>query len=70
MTIRNGRLLPDDCLIAADVFKELSLNHNISKAKRRLNMQIINKKRNGKIKSAYFFKEILQTLKKNKLQKR
>ena len=50
------RLLPGDCLIAADVFKELSLNQDMTKAKRRLNMQLINQKRLGRKNSAVFFK--------------
>ncbi len=68
MTNGGRRLLPGDCLIASDVFKDLSLNQNIPRAKRRLNMQILNQKRLGKKKSAYFFKEILKTLKTNKLK--
>ncbi len=62
------RLLPGDCLIAADVFKELSLNQDMTKAKRRLNMQLINQRRLGRKNSAVFFKAILNTLKNNKLK--
>ena len=61
------RLLPGDCLVAADVFKELSLNQDIVRAKQRLNMQIINQRRLGRKQSVVFFKGILGTLKKNKL---
>lgn len=62
------RLLPGDCLIAADVFKELSLNQDMTKARRRLNMQLINQKRLGRKNSVLFFKAILNTLKDNKLK--
>ena len=62
------RLLPGDCLVAADVLKELSINQDIVKAKRRLNMQLINQKRLGRKQSAIFFKGILKTLKNNKLR--
>jgi len=63
----NGRrLLPNDCLIASNVLRELSLNQNITKAKRSLNMQLINQKRLGRKKSMIFSKLILKTLKNNK----
>lgn len=64
------RLLPGDCLIASNVFKDLSVNKNIDMARRRLNMQIVNQRRLGKKQSAFFFKGLLKTLKNNKLKGR
>ncbi len=62
------RLLPFDCLVASNVLKELSFNQDVGKAKRRLNMQLLNKKRLGKKNSMVFSKLLLKTLKKNKLK--
>ena len=66
MTLR--RLLPEDCLVASNVLKELSINQDVLRAKRRLNMQLINQKRLGRNQSMIFSKLILKTLKNNKLK--
>ena len=57
-----------DCLVASNVLKELSLNQNIAKARRSLNMQLINQKRLGRKQRMVFSKLLLKTLKNNKLK--
>lgn len=57
------RLSQDDCFIASNILKELSINQDFARAARRLRMEAFNSNRLGRKQTTVFYKRILQGIK-------